>query len=151
MRIGTVRYLSTLILFQLSRHGIDDIPAVLKADTNDDGTVDAVYRTVIRDESSDGGPVEMAYFDDDGNMLGKSFQETYDMGEITEQFTNFETIDASGMHEWAGNVRIRFEADGSTPNFKEVRSAVEFDGSVTPLAYTDENGECCVFHWHVPF
>ena len=125
--------------------GIDDIPAVLKADTNDDGTVDAVYRTVIRDESSDGGPVEMAYFDDDGNMLGKSFQETYDMGEITEQFTNFETIDASGMHEWAGNVRIRFEADGSTPNFKEVRSAVEFDGSVTPLAYTNENGDAASF------
>ena len=125
--------------------GIDDIPAVLKADTNDDGTVDAVYRTVIRDESSDGGPVEMAYFDDDGNMLGKSFQETYDMGEITEQFTNFETIDASGMHEWAGNVRIRFEADGSTPNFKEVRSAVEFDGSVTPLAYTNEYGDAASF------
>jgi hypothetical protein len=126
--------------------GIDDIPAVLKVDRNDDGTVDAVYRTVIRDESSDGGPVEMAYFDAVGNMLGKSFQEThYDMGVITEQFTNFQTIDASGMHEWAGNVRIRFESDGSTPNFKEVRAAVEFDGSVTPLAYIDENGDAASF------
>ena len=31
------------------------------------------------------------------------------------------------------------------PNFKEVRSAVEFDGSVTPLAYTNENGDAASF------
>ena len=73
--------------------GIDDIPAVLKADTDGDGTVDAVYQQVLRDDSDQQyGGKETAYFDATGNMLGKSF-EFKDVWS-GEQITSFETIDA---------------------------------------------------------
>jgi hypothetical protein len=118
--------------------GIDDIPAALKVDTNDDGEVDAVYQQVLRDDSDQQyGGKETAYFDADGNMLGKSF-EFQDMWS-GEQITSFETIDAYGMHEWAGDVRVRFDGDGKAVS-KEVFSSVEVNSSDTPLDYTDSVG-----------
>ena len=118
--------------------GIDDIPAALKADTDGDGTVDAVYQQVLRDDSDQPyGGKETAYFDATGNMLGKSF-EFQDMWS-GEQITSFETIDAYGMHEWAGDVRVRFDGDGKAVS-KEVFSSVEVNSSDTPLDYTDSDG-----------
>jgi hypothetical protein len=117
--------------------GIDDIPAVLKADTDGDGTVDAVYQQVLRDDSDQQyGGKETAYFDATGNMLGKSFE--FKDAWSGEQITSFETIDANGMHEWAGDVRVRFENDEAVS--KEVFSSVEVNSSDTPLDYTDSDG-----------
>jgi hypothetical protein len=70
-------------------------------------------------------------------MLGKSF-EFQDMWS-GEQITSFETIDAYGMHEWAGDVRVRFDGDGKAVS-KEVFSSVEVNSSDTPLDYTDSVG-----------
>jgi hypothetical protein len=127
--------------------GIDDIPAVLKADTDGDGTVDAVYQQVLRDDSDQQyGGKETAYFDADGNMLGKSF-EFKDVWS-GEQITSFETVDAYGMHEWAGDVRVRFENDEAVS--KEVFSSVEVNSSDTPLDYTDSDGATQSYTWNIP-
>ena len=51
-----------------------EIPDAFKLDTDNDGTADAAYVKVVKDELAQGGPKETAYFDSAGKIIGKSFE-----------------------------------------------------------------------------
>ena len=105
--------------------------------------VDAVYLKKLYSDTFSVDGKETAYFDGLGNMIGKSYEFTDKWS--GEKITSFETIDADGMHEWAGDIRIRYE-NGEAVS-KEVFSSVEVDGSEPEMAldYTDAAGDAQVY------